>query len=268
MNAERNANQHTERQDLYFEAMADMDMTKHIGSIDATLRIAELCHIGPESIVLDVGCGVGYTPVYVARKLGCKVVGIDLYKAIVERARSRVRREGLEDRIEIRQGDMMDLPFDDGQFDVVMAESVVAFAPDKARALAEFARVLKPGGHVGFTEATWNREPTPEMLARLPSIFGANFATYSVDGWRTLVEGAGFEDVVAEAHPIQIKREAQGRMERIGCRNMLGVLGNFFVMLVKKPQIRKLYGGAMKEPKELVTAWDYGIYAGRKPGES
>jgi len=266
VNAERNAKTRTERQDLYFEAMADMDLTKHMGSVDATLRIAELCRIGPQSTVLDVGCGVGYTPVYLARRFGCTVTGIDLYEAMVERARDRVRREGLEGRVEVRQGDMMDLPFDAGQFDAVMAESVVAFAPDKARALSEFARVLVPGGYVGFTEATWNREPTPDMLARLPSLFGENYATYLVDGWRALVEGVGFEDVVAEAHPIRIQREAQGRMERIGCRNMLGVLRRFAVMMVTKPQIRSLYGGALNEPKELITAWDYGIYAGRKPG--
>jgi SAM-dependent methyltransferase len=184
---------------------------------------------------------------------------------MVERARERVRREGLEDRVQIHQGDMMDLPFDDGRFDAVMAESVVAFAPDKARALDEFARVLKPGGYVAFTEATWNREPSPETLARVPAIFGEYFSTFPVDGWRALVVGAGFEDVVAEAHPVSIKREAQGRMERIGCRNMLGTLRNFVVMMVKKPQIRSLYGGVLKEPQEIVGALDYGIYAGRKP---
>jgi SAM-dependent methyltransferase len=255
----------TERQDLYFEMLAEMDMTKHIGSLDATLRIAELCHIGPESTVLDVGCGVGYTPIYLVHKLGCKVVGLDLYPAMVERARERVQREGLEDQIEIRQGDMLDLPFDDGRFDVVMAESVVAFAADKTRALSEFVRVLVPGGYVGFTEATWSREPPPKLLARVPSILGENYETYQVDGWRALVEAAGFEDVVAEAHPLNVRLEAKGRMERIGCRNMLGVLRNFFVIILKKPAIRSYYGSAVKEPKDLVSAWDYGIYAGRKP---
>lgn len=265
MNAEQNAENRTERQDLYFEMLAELDMTKHIGATDATLRIAELCHIGPESRLLDVGCGVGYTPVYLARKFGCRVVGVDLYPTMVERARARVRHEGLQEQIEIQQGDMMDLPFPDGQFDVVMAESVVAFAPDKARALAEFARVLKPGGYVGFTEATWNHEPRPQLLARVPAILGEHYETYTVEGWRARVEGAGFEDVTAEAHPLDVRREAQGRMERIGCLNMLGVLRNFAVILVKNPRIRRFYGSALSEPRDLISAWDYGIYAGRKP---
>jgi SAM-dependent methyltransferase len=260
-----NAEQTTVRQDEYFEMLATMDVTKHLGSINATLRIAELCHIGPQSLMLDVGCGVGYTPLYLARKLGCRVVGVDLYPSMVKRAREHVRRAGMEDQVEIQPGDMLALPFDDGRFDAVMAESVVAFAADKPRALSEFVRVLKPGGYLGFTEATWSQEPKPKLLAQLPDLLGENFETYDLEGWRALVEAAGLEDVVAEAHPIDIRGEAKGRLERIGGRNMLGILRNFVVMVLKQPSILR-FMSAVNEPKDLVSTWDYGIYAGRKPG--
>jgi SAM-dependent methyltransferase len=170
----------------------------------------------------------------------------------------------MQDRVEIQQGDMLALPFEAGRFDAVMAESVVAFAADKPRALSEFVRVLKPGGYVGFTEATWSREPKPELLAQLPDLLGENFECYDLEGWRALVEAAGLEDVVAEARPIDIKGEAKGRMERIGCRNMLGILRNFVVLVVKQPSIRRLMS-AVNEPKDLLSTWNYGIYAGRKP---
>jgi hypothetical protein len=147
----------------------------------------------------------------------------------------------------------------------VIAESVVAFAPDKARALSEFVRVLKPGGTVGFTEATWSSTPNPKLLAQLPDLLGENFETYDLEGWRARLEAAGLVEVVAEAHPIDVKREARGRMERIGCRNMLGVLGNFVSILVRKPAIRRYYTVALNEPKDLLSTWDYGIYAGRRP---
>jgi SAM-dependent methyltransferase len=260
-----NPEQGTVRQDAYFEMLAALDVTKHLGSTDATLRIAELCHIGPESTVLDVGCGVGYTPLYLARRFGCRVVGVDLYPSMVERAREHVWRAGMQDQVEIQPGDMLALPFGEGRFDAVMAESVVAFAPDKARALAEFVRVLVPGGYVGFTEATWSREPQPGLLAQLPDLLGENFECYDLDGWRALVVAAGLEDVVAEARPIDLRKEARGRMERIGCRNMLGILRNFVATLIKKPSIRRYYVTALNEPKDLLSTWDYGIYAGRKP---
>ena len=113
-------------------------------------------------------------------------------------------------------------------------------------------------------EATWSRAPKPELLARLPDLLGENFECYDLEGWRARVEAAGLEEVVAEARPIDIKLEAKGRFERIGCRNMLGVLGNFGRMLFKKPSILR-YMSAVQEPKDLVSTWDYGIYAGRKP---
>jgi SAM-dependent methyltransferase len=168
------------------------------------------------------------------------------------------------DRVEIRQGDMMALPYDDGRFDAVIAESVIAFAADKGQALSEFVRVTRPGGYVGFTEATWMSEPKPELLARLPDLLGENFETYDLAAWRARVEAAGLEEVVAEAHPIDIGREARGRIERIGCGNMLGVLGNFGRMLFKRPSILR-YMSAVQEPKDIVSTWDYGIYVGRKP---
>jgi hypothetical protein len=48
----------------YFEFLGDMGLTKHIGSMEATRRLLELCHIGGGDLVLDVGCGVGATPIF------------------------------------------------------------------------------------------------------------------------------------------------------------------------------------------------------------
>ena len=51
----------------YFEFIAKLGMTKHYGSMEATRELAELCHIGSGQLVLDVGCGVGATPVHLAK---------------------------------------------------------------------------------------------------------------------------------------------------------------------------------------------------------
>lgn len=76
-----------------FEIQAYMDLTKHIGSLQATDELARLCQIGPGQYVLDVGCGVGATPAYLARQYGCRVVGVDISPAMIERARERAARE-------------------------------------------------------------------------------------------------------------------------------------------------------------------------------
>jgi ubiquinone/menaquinone biosynthesis C-methylase UbiE len=250
-------------QDRYFEMLASMDLTKHLGSLDATWTLVDLCHIEPDSYILDVGCGVGFTPVYLARRYGCRVMGVDLHESMVERARERARREGLEDRVAFRQADMQDLPFEDGLFDAVIAESVVAFVPDKLRGLHECMRVTKPGGYVGFTEASWLSDPAMEQQTYLSTTLGGNFETYTVDGWRALLVSAGLENVYAEVREISIRREAKGRLQRIGCRNMMRTLGRFVALSFRQPSFRGFMKDALNEPKDLLANWGYGIYAGR-----
>ena len=254
----------TPNQDRYFEMLAEMDVTKHLGSLEPTMQLANLYGLNQDSVLLDVGCGVGFTPCYLARTFGCRIVGIDLYESMIERSTARAKKEKLDHLLDFRIADVQDLPFEDDTFDAVMAESVIAFVPDKALALSECVRVTKPGGWVGFTESTWKQSPAPEMVAQTQQIMGENFETLDVDGWRALVEGAGLAEVVAELHDVDIRVEAKGRMQRIGCRNMMGTLVNFMRMLIRRPQYRDLYKEALGDTKDLIGGWGYGVYAGRK----
>ena len=86
-----------------------------------------MCRSDPNSFILDVGCGVGITPCFLAKRYGCRVMGVDILAGMVERSKERVRREGLSHRVEIRQADAQDLPFEEDTFDTVMTESVTAF---------------------------------------------------------------------------------------------------------------------------------------------
>jgi len=72
-------------QQSFFDFAAYVGLTKHIGGVEATEAIIELCHIGEGKQVLDVGCGAGVTPCFLARKYGCRVVGVDILDAMVER---------------------------------------------------------------------------------------------------------------------------------------------------------------------------------------
>jgi arsenite methyltransferase len=62
----------------FFDFAAEAGLTKHIGGMEATESLIELCHIAKGSFVLDVGSGVGVTPCFIAKKYGYRVVGVDI----------------------------------------------------------------------------------------------------------------------------------------------------------------------------------------------
>jgi len=112
--------------------------------------------LGPvdEKRVLDVGCGDGLIASELARR-GAHVVGLDADFTMVAAARSRAERESVQLRVIEGRAEM--LPFDDAVFDYILAVAVLCFVPDAGRAVAEIARVLKPGGRLVLGElGRWN----------------------------------------------------------------------------------------------------------------
>lgn len=109
----------------------------------------ELQPEGKKGIMLDVGIGTGLIPREMAQMeeyAGYKIIGLDYYEDMVETCLEKVREEGLEDRIEVVQGDAADLPFPDNHFDVVMSRATLHHLADPTQSLREKYRVLKPGG--------------------------------------------------------------------------------------------------------------------------
>ena len=113
----------------FFEFAAEVGLIKHIGEQEATEALLKLCHISKDTYVLDVGCGVRVSPVFIAKKYGCRMIGVDISEGMVERSKERAKRERLKNRVEFRVADAQNLPFDDNTFDAVITESVTAF-PD------------------------------------------------------------------------------------------------------------------------------------------
>ncbi len=93
--------------------------------------------------VLDVGCGGGLFSEELAR-LGCEVTGVDPSRKSIESARDHAREHGLEITYEVSPGE--ELPFEDGQFDLVVCCDVLEHVDDLDAVMAQTARVLRPGG--------------------------------------------------------------------------------------------------------------------------
>jgi len=84
-----------------YELVADVGFRKyfHLGGLDATRVLIELCHIDRDKYVLDVGCASGKTACYIAKNYGCKVVGVDILERMIDRSNERAKRECVEDRV-------------------------------------------------------------------------------------------------------------------------------------------------------------------------
>ncbi|MCA6094843.1 methyltransferase domain-containing protein [Streptomyces sp. SCA3-4] len=119
----------------------------HVDALAARQKfLADRAGLRPGMKVLDVGSGVGGPALNIAGLSGAHVTGLDLTPGRVERARTRARDLGLQERTTFVEGDAMDMPFEDASFDVVYAFEAICHTADKDRAHAEVARVLKPGG--------------------------------------------------------------------------------------------------------------------------
>jgi arsenite methyltransferase len=135
--------------------------------------LAEMGLRGDEQ-VLDVGTGSGQQLGAVARRLsaGGHATGVDIWRAwdhsgnSRDRALANMRAEGVADRTTLTVGDMRDLPFPDGTFDVVISTLAVhnlTSPADRATALREMVRVLRPGGRLTLVDF-WRTHTYPEPL--------------------------------------------------------------------------------------------------------
>lgn len=257
-----------DQEPTFFDFAAEVGLTKHLGGVEATETLVELCHLGEGSYVLDVGCGAGVTPCYLARQHGCRVVGVDILPAMVQRCRERAAREQVADQARFLVADAQALPFRDSLFDAVITESATAFPEDKERALREYARVTKPGGHVGLNESTWLKmPPPPEVVAWASQDVGANVKPLTSDEWRALLQGAGLKEVAARVTAIETEEEARGIVRRYGCRGMLGIMGRTMRLYARSQAYRRFVQevtGQGITPKDLGQYFGYGIYVGRK----
>lgn len=232
----------------------------------ATEELAGLCNIGKDKQVLDVGCGVGASACRIAKRLGCRVSGIDLSEKMVGHAKERARREGVEERVRFMVADARKLPFKSESFDAVICESVSAFLEDKQGAVREYARVVKPGGYVGLNEATWMKKPPKELVECLSDIFGAKTEMLDSDGWRALLEGAGLGEITVRVYRIGALSQFINELRLYGLRYYLRAWLRFFSLLIRRPDFMGYMWAKARTPSiwSIFEYLGYGIYVGRK----
>jgi len=178
-----------DEQRLTPQQLATLDQF-HTRGLAATVELAKLAGITTDMSVLDVGSGVGGPARFLAATYGCKVTGIDLSEPFVDAARYLTERTGQSERVSFETASALELPFDDGHFDVVLLQHVAMNISDRARLYREIRRVLKSGGMLAIFDVVLNDgEPHyPVPWARTP----ATSFLLTAAATRAAIEPAGF----------------------------------------------------------------------------
>jgi len=245
-----------------YELVASVGFKKyfHFGGMKATEELIELCHIGKDKYILDVGCASGKTACYIARKYGSKVVGIDLSERMVDRANERANKEGVAELVRFQTADAQNLPFEDNLFDTVIGEFITGLLTDKRRAVDGYLRVIKPGGYIGLNEATWVKSPPPgELVEYLANTFGVKEGILTADGWQDLLGSAGLRELTIREYKVDAISN-----KRDDFKDFLRVWHRVLYMYIRSSAFRKFVNEAFSIPKNLVEYFGYGIYVGRK----
>lgn len=211
--------------------------------------------------VLDLGAGYGGSMRYLAGEFGCRCVALNLSEVENARDREKNARQGLDELIEVVEGDFTNLAYDDASFDVVWSQDAILHSGDRARVCAEAARVLKPGGHLVFTDPMQSDEVNAE---RLQSIYDRiHLDSLASPGFyrKTLTE-AGLEEVSWEDHGEQLPRHyARVKRELEANENELRERGvsDDYIQKMKSGLQHWVDGGNRGD-------LEWGIFLFRKPG--
>ncbi|NBM19390.1 methyltransferase domain-containing protein [Streptomyces sp. GC420] len=184
--------------------MSDAFFTLHHGlprqgpGSDATTRrlLASAGPLPPRPRILDLGCGPGRSALLLAAETGGHVTAVDLHQPFLDELTAEAERRRLSDRVETVHRSMGDLPYQDGSFHLVWAESS-AYSIGFDNALRQWRRLIAPGGALCVTECEWSTgTPSPEARA----FWDEHYALRTGEQNIAAARDAGYE--VVAVHPL------------------------------------------------------------------
>jgi tocopherol O-methyltransferase len=174
-----------------------------IDLIEELLSWATPPSTGKFSQILDVGCGIGGSTLYLAEKFQAQAIGITLSPVQAQRATERAQNANLDSQVSFHVANALEMPFEDNSFDCVWTLESGEHMPDKVKFLQECYRVLQPGGTLIM--ATWchrstdnNTNPLTESerqhLAKIYRVYALPYVI-SLPEYEAIATDLGFQDL-------------------------------------------------------------------------
>lgn len=167
----------------------------HVGGFKSSMELATRAGIKEGDKVLDLCSALGAGCRFLAKNFKVKAAGLDMTENMVNQAIERTKAENLD--VEYKLGNVEDIPWEEGAFDVVWGEDAWCYVENKDKLVAEAVRVTKPGGTIAFTD--WIEGPAgmnQEEANRICTFMKFPYVE-TLGGYRSMLEQNGCEVVEA-----------------------------------------------------------------------
>ena len=247
--------------DLYQSDMAKLIMgdTLHPGGLGLTNRLGRLMGLGPGDMVADLASARGQSAQALGRVFRCRVLGVEFGAEAVRHACDAAPESG---RAHFVRGDAECLPLRSGAFDAAVCECSLSLFINKAQAVAETARLLRPGGRFGLSDVTIEPDSLPaELEGELGQVLCLTSAL-TADGYVDLLEDGGFavtERLDASGEIVKILDEVDSKLAAFTAFQRMGGGGVEESQLEQAPEL-------VAKVRELVDAGQLGywLFVGEK----
>ncbi len=228
--------------------------------------LAHLVGISSGAKILDAGCGIGGSAIWLAQNFNVHVTGITISKLQLAKAKKLAIEHGLEAQLEFDLQDFLRTKFPDNSFDIVWAIESVCHAEDKRDFLAEAHRILKPRGKLivadGFLKRDIKRSEERDYKKFIEGFALPNIA--KMEDFKSSMKELGFKNIISQDKTKDVKRSSEiiyrGSLSTYPLAKILCKLG-----LLSEAAFRNSWAGIAQYRLVKSGAAGYGAFYGEKP---